>query len=263
MQGRSPDAVAGTYAPTRRVDSSMFRLRQLAQQVTVEASNGVLSIRPAILPFGRPLTKVAPGVFTWSGRDVAFAGSGDDAMMQIGAPPNLFRRVPWWENAGLVVPAVIVSLLASWVAVLAWAIRMRRGRDRERFVAATVPDSGGAVASPRCLDDSVVAGLCRLAARGAVRAVRPAAHRRHLLGSVDGGAAHADRVLAVGRAYARRSQHSRYGARVVPHRDGCDPESLQRVLASRGNDAGVVGAAVRALHGRASSTNIGPFAARS
>jgi CubicO group peptidase (beta-lactamase class C family) len=131
MPGRSPDAVAGTYAPTRRVDSSMFRLRQLAQQVTVTSTNGVLSIRPAILPFGQPMTKVAPGVFTWSRRDVAFTGSGNDAMMQIGAPPNLFRRVPWWENAGLVVPAVIVSLLVSWVALLGWAIRMRRGRHRE------------------------------------------------------------------------------------------------------------------------------------
>ena len=109
----------------------MFRLRQLAQQVTVESANGVPTIRPAILPFGQPMTKVAAGVFNWSRRDVAFTGSGDDAVLQIGAPPNLFRRVPWWENAGLVVPAVILSLLASWVAVLAWAISMRRGRHRE------------------------------------------------------------------------------------------------------------------------------------
>ena len=168
MQGRSSDAVAGTYAPTRRVDSSMFRLRQLAQQVTVESTNGVPTIRPAILPFGRPMTTVAAGVFNWSRRDVAFTGSGNDAVLQIGAPPNLFRRVPWWENAGLVVPAVAVSMLVSCVAVLAWAIRMRRDRN-ENSVAAAAPDSCGAVAATRRMDDGAVAGRYRLAARGAVR----------------------------------------------------------------------------------------------
>jgi hypothetical protein len=126
FKGQTSTAVAGTYGPTRRVDSSLFRLRQLLQQVSIASTADGFSIRPAFLPIGQPLEPVAPGTFAWAGRDVAFIRTRGAPLLQIGAPPNLFRRIPWWENAGIVVPTVAACLLVAGITTLAWPIRIVR-----------------------------------------------------------------------------------------------------------------------------------------
>lgn len=131
FKGQSSTAITGTYGPTRRVDSSLFRLRQILQQVSIDATEDGFSIRPAFLPIGQALEPIAPGTFAWAGRDVAFIQTRSTPLLQIGAPPNLFRRIPWWENAGVVAPALAACLLAAIVTILAWPIQIARGNRRE------------------------------------------------------------------------------------------------------------------------------------
>src|SRR5687768_7010020 len=80
-----------------------------------------------------------PGTFAWAGRDVAFLQTRSAPLLQIGAPPNLFRRIPWCENAGLVVPTLAACLLVAVITILAWPIRIVRDR-LEALDRATAPD---------------------------------------------------------------------------------------------------------------------------
>jgi hypothetical protein len=131
VKGQSSTAIAGTYGPTRRVDSSLFRLRQLLQQVSIGATEDGFAIRPAFLPIGQRLEPVVPGTFAWAGRDVALIQTRSSPLLQIGAPPNLFRRIPWWENAGVMVPTLAACLLTAGIIVLAWPIQMVCGSRRD------------------------------------------------------------------------------------------------------------------------------------
>jgi CubicO group peptidase (beta-lactamase class C family) len=128
---RSTEVIAGTYAPTHGVVSNLFRLRQLIQQVTVTWSNDRPMAGAAFLPTRQPLDAQAPGAFRWSGRDVAFTSDGDEALMQIGAPPGMYYRVPWWQSAGVVVPVVAACLMISLaIAILQLVRRLRWMRTR-------------------------------------------------------------------------------------------------------------------------------------
>jgi hypothetical protein len=123
--------VAGVYEPTRRVESSFFKLRSLLEQVAVRPVSGMLMIRPAMLPFGEPLDEIEPGLFHWLGRDVSFAGADRSAVMQIGAPVGLSIHVSWWASAGIVVPTVSVGLVTAAVAVFTWPLTLMRRRRVE------------------------------------------------------------------------------------------------------------------------------------
>ena len=129
---RSIEAVAGTYAPTRGVDSSLFRLRQLLQQLAVEWSAETPSIGPAFLPVKQPLERTDRGTFRWSGRDVAFVDSGEQTLMQIGAPPGMYRLVPWWERSSVIVPVVAVCLATALMTAVRWLVRRLRGKPALR-----------------------------------------------------------------------------------------------------------------------------------
>ena len=52
--------------------------------------------------------------------------------MQVGAPPGMFRRVPWWENAGWVVPAITLGMLVAFGSLVIWPVAIVRGRYRDR-----------------------------------------------------------------------------------------------------------------------------------
>jgi hypothetical protein len=129
--------VAGTYAPARRVDSTMFKLRALVEQVAVRREGDRFTIRPAIVPFGEPLEAVEPGLFRWSGRDVSFAEAGPSAVMQLGSPPAQLRPVQWWASAGVVLPALVVCLLTAGLAVVSWPLSFLRSRSRPSIDART------------------------------------------------------------------------------------------------------------------------------
>ncbi len=121
--------VAGVYQFTRRVESNLFRIRSLVEQVAVRSENGRLTIRLAMLPFGESLDEIGSGLFRWTGRDVSFVGSGASARMQVGSSVGQFLRVPWWANAGIVVPIVFICGIVAAGSVLAWPVSFLRRRS--------------------------------------------------------------------------------------------------------------------------------------
>jgi CubicO group peptidase (beta-lactamase class C family) len=121
-------AVDGVYEATRRVESSLFRLQGLVQQLAVRRDGDTLAIRPAFLPFSAALTEVRPGHYLWAGRDVSFAELEGSVVMQVGAPVSQFIRVPPWARASLVVPAVTVCLAVVAVMLMTWPLTLLRRR---------------------------------------------------------------------------------------------------------------------------------------
>ena len=117
---RAGGVAAGTYAPARSVESSFFKLQALLAQVSVDISGDTPTIRPAFLPFGERLERVDTESFRWSGREVSFAGTGASAVLQLGAPVLQLRPVRWWEDAGLVVPLLLVCTVAATLTVFLW-----------------------------------------------------------------------------------------------------------------------------------------------
>jgi CubicO group peptidase (beta-lactamase class C family)/predicted esterase len=78
--------IDGTYAPARRVDSNVFSLRALVEQMAVRISPEALTLRPAFLPAGGlALREAAPGVYRGRGLEVSFDSAG-------GVPDHADRR---------------------------------------------------------------------------------------------------------------------------------------------------------------------------
>jgi hypothetical protein len=118
--------VGGTYQPARRVDSNVFRLRGLFEQMTIRRAERTLTIRPAMLPFDAPMEPIGPNRFRWGGREISFHRSGPSVVMQLGSPVLQFVQVAWWANAGLVLPAVMIGLVVAVTALMVSGIGMLR-----------------------------------------------------------------------------------------------------------------------------------------
>jgi CubicO group peptidase (beta-lactamase class C family) len=128
----SSDAgISGVYQPTRRVESNLFALRALLEQLAVRyADNGTLLFGPAYLPFDAvSLVPIAPGLFRGAGIEIAFGESWRSPVMQIGVLPYL--RVTWWTSARLVVPTIAGCLIVAVCTVLAWPVLALRKRRRQ------------------------------------------------------------------------------------------------------------------------------------
>jgi CubicO group peptidase (beta-lactamase class C family) len=109
--------VSGTYQPARRVDSNVFRLRSLFEQLTVRAVQDALTIRPAVLPFDAAMERRGANLFRWAGREISFNRVGGSVVMQLGSPVLQFVQVRWWESAGFVLRAVLLGLIVALVAL--------------------------------------------------------------------------------------------------------------------------------------------------
>jgi CubicO group peptidase (beta-lactamase class C family) len=120
--------VSGVFGPARRVDSNLFALRSLSEQVAVQTDGNTVMIRPALLPVSEPVDQIAAGLFRWSGRDVSFSGSGASTTMQIGSSSTQFLRVPWWSSASIVVPGILACALIAASTILAWPVSLLRQR---------------------------------------------------------------------------------------------------------------------------------------
>lgn len=134
---------AGVYQPTRRTDSNMFSLVALLEQVAVDVSGDrVVSIGSAVIPAGGSrAAEGEPGLFDAGGVEYSFADVSGRRELQRGAPVMRYVAVPWWRNARLVVPPVMISVLVAFASTLAapFALFRRRRldtRDR-RLKAAT------------------------------------------------------------------------------------------------------------------------------
>jgi CubicO group peptidase (beta-lactamase class C family) len=92
--------VSGVYQPTRRVESNLFKLYSLLQQVYVRHAPGgkLMFHRPAFVPSGFLLTETEPGLyrdeFSGSGLEVSFDRLQDSTTMQVGGAYNIFIQVP-------------------------------------------------------------------------------------------------------------------------------------------------------------------------
>jgi CubicO group peptidase (beta-lactamase class C family) len=125
-------AVPGTYAPARRVDSNVFALRSLAEQLTVRVGNGEISLRPGFLPFGGfALREIVRGLYRGEGFEVSFDRAGGVPVLQIGSPVLRFVRVPWWRRASVVVPVTMLATILALAGVVGWPIAIvRQARDQ-------------------------------------------------------------------------------------------------------------------------------------
>jgi hypothetical protein len=124
--------VDGTYAPARRVDSNVFSLRALVEQMAVRIRPEELTLRPAFLPAGGfTLREAAPGLYRGRGLEVSFDSAGGVPIMQIGGPVLRYVRVPWWQSAATVVPLAVIATLLASAATLGWLMALvRRTGDR-------------------------------------------------------------------------------------------------------------------------------------
>jgi CubicO group peptidase (beta-lactamase class C family) len=122
----------GAYQPVRRVDSNLFTLRALLEQLAVRrVENGRLLLGRAAIPFqGVWLERSDDGVFRGAGLEASLATVGSGTVMQLGAPVLIYVRVPWWASASFAVPALAVGVLIAAVSVLAWPIAAFRRRRR-------------------------------------------------------------------------------------------------------------------------------------
>lgn len=124
---------AATYRPSRRVDSNLFALPQLLGQLRAEPlPDGRLRLLLAAVPVGGWLLENdGTGRFRGGGREVTFGGDAAQ-VMQLGGAPATYLRVPWWMDARLVMPVLVLCCLIASVVVLAWPLRARRhARTRE------------------------------------------------------------------------------------------------------------------------------------
>ena len=128
--------VSGVYQPARRVESDLFKLHSLLQQVYIHhASEGKLIFRmPAFVSRGSLLTETEPGLFRdqSSGGDVevSFDDSQGSITMQLGAAYNVFIQVPWWASAPVVVPAILICIIVAILAILLWPLTVLRFRRK-------------------------------------------------------------------------------------------------------------------------------------
>jgi CubicO group peptidase (beta-lactamase class C family) len=115
--------LAGAYQPTRRVDSNLFKLRILLEQLVVRpTADGKLAVA------GITLDEIEPGRFRGPGLEVAFGGTGGSRVMQLEAPA-LYVPLSWWASTGVVVPIVMLCLLLAALTVLGELIALLRRRQ--------------------------------------------------------------------------------------------------------------------------------------
>lgn len=122
--GRPVEHVEGTYEMAGGAVSTLFALRRMVNQMAVGRNGGVLTIRPAILPFGDAAQSVAQaaaaGEFRWRGRTVSFGEAGGVATMTVGSPTGMMIRIPWWRSVTWMLPLLLASLIVTVVTMLRW-----------------------------------------------------------------------------------------------------------------------------------------------
>lgn len=117
----------GTNVPARRVESNVFALRALAEQMAVRIGHGELTLRPAFLPSGGlALREVVPGLYRGDKFEVSFDRAGGVPVMQIGSPVLRYVRVPWWQSAGVLLPLAVFATLLALAAAVGWPIAIVR-----------------------------------------------------------------------------------------------------------------------------------------
>jgi CubicO group peptidase (beta-lactamase class C family) len=119
-------ATTGVYQNSRRTDSTIARLSALASEMLIQpAGDAKITMHSAAWPFGpgQSLQEVGELLFKGAkGGEIAFEQVSKRALrFNIGAAQQ-WHRVPWYLDIRLVAPAVIASVLISFLTVVSWPI---------------------------------------------------------------------------------------------------------------------------------------------
>jgi hypothetical protein len=112
---RGDARLSGAFQPTRRSESSLFKLLSLAEQVRFVTRSRRDVVVPAMIPplLSRDNASSSPRAA------FSLAPNGADPVdIRLTSVVNRYARVPWWENAGLVVPIVVVTSLYGLLSIL-------------------------------------------------------------------------------------------------------------------------------------------------
>jgi len=127
---------AGVYQNSQRSDSTIMRLSALVSELLIRpAGDATIRIHSAAWPFGAGQSLQEVGELLYrhaNGGEIAFEQVANRVMgFNIGAIQH-WQRVPWYLDIRIVGPAVIASVLASFLTVVSWPIAaiVRRWRGR-------------------------------------------------------------------------------------------------------------------------------------
>jgi len=120
--------MAGSYMTSRRSESSFLKALQLVQQQSISVRDGTIDAPFLEGAGGRPRTwdEIAP--FVWKDRDGPTLLAADvqgGEVRRFGVDPwagmLVFIRVPWYESAAWLRPALLASLAALALTLFGWA----------------------------------------------------------------------------------------------------------------------------------------------
>lgn len=110
----------GYFQPTRRVESSFFKLRVLVDQLNIRRT------RDGRIAFDElTLEPAEAGKFRAPGVEVGFSNAAAVSTVQFEAP-SLYVPLPWWAGRTFNALLLGVCLLVSAVTVIAWPLRLLR-----------------------------------------------------------------------------------------------------------------------------------------
>jgi CubicO group peptidase (beta-lactamase class C family) len=122
--------LAGNWVNSRRSDSSFLAALQLVGQVSVGIDKDGRPNVPITLGYnGRPRQWVEVEPFLWhdlNSHERLAAKVEDGRIVRFsldGLPFMMFDRVAWYQNAALLMPLLIASLVILFLTVLLWPIR--------------------------------------------------------------------------------------------------------------------------------------------
>lgn len=132
-------AFAGNYWTSRRAESTLMKLAYLESQLLLQpSSDGSIEVHPAVWPFGEAimsLTPIGQGLFKGNEDQMFAFETLPDRRVRLlsGAPVSEYGQVPWYEDARLVLPLVMTSLLVAALTLVAWPVAalVRRLRGRQ------------------------------------------------------------------------------------------------------------------------------------
>ena len=119
-------ATAGVYQNSRRADSTIGRLSALASELWIRpAGDAKVTIHSAAWPFlvGQSLQEVGELLYrNADGGEIAFEQVSKRVMKVNMGAAQQWQRVPWYLDIRIVGPAVIASVLVSFLTVVSWPI---------------------------------------------------------------------------------------------------------------------------------------------
>ena len=130
-------AVSGRYMLSRRSDTSFLKVASILGLATVAArEDGTIEVAALTEPSGQPKRwrEIAPMTFREvNGQDTLIFKPDENGVMQLILPYPfmVFQRVGLWQNSGIILPvlglSLLIMLLTLLLAPVAWLVRRHYG----------------------------------------------------------------------------------------------------------------------------------------